>query len=582
MIATPALARYSRASFGTGERFTRIGEGPVGGKAAGLVRLLGRLDAAVPGRRFGPFEVTVPSFTVVAANWFESFLEENGLPGALDGLRDDEIAMAFQRPGLPVGLVGDLRALSEDVHAPLALRSSSLLEDALEHPFAGVYGTKMTPNDQLDADTRFTRLVEALKFVWASTFFAAARAYRARVGAGESERMAVLVQEVVGRRHRTRHYPDVSGVARSLAFYRFGGTVPEEGIAQLALGLGRTIVQGEPAWTFCPARPRATPPYGSAGDLLRETQTRFWAVRMGDPPEYDPARETEYLVHASLADAEGDGTLAWTASTLDPRSERLVPGLGRAGPRVLTFAPLLVHDELPLAALVRTLLDAAEDAMEGPVELEFAVTLPEPGDDAARFCILQARRMAASSEAVDVAPERSGWGPLVSSDHVMGNGIVEGVADVVYLVPERFDAAKTPVMAAEIGAVNRRLLDEGRPYLLIGFGRWGSADPWLGVPVNWGDVSGARVLVEASPQGRPIEMSQGSHFFHNLAAFSVPYFCVPAGAETIDWEWLRARPAASETGFLRHVRLETPLRVEVDGRIGKGVVLRRAGGDDAR
>ncbi len=576
MTALPALARYTRASFGAGERFTRIGEGPVGGKAAGLLRLLEGLDAAFPSGRFGPFEVAVPSFTVVAADWFDCFLAENGLPGAVDSLRDDEVAMAFQRASLPVGLVGDLRALTEDVRAPLALRSSSLLEDALEHPFAGVYGTKMTPNNQLDADTRFTRIVEAIKFVWASTFFAAARAYRARVVAGESERMAVVVQEVVGRRHHARHYPDVSGVARSLAFYRFGGTAPEEGIAQLALGLGRTIVQGEPAWTFCPARPTATPPYRSAGELLRETQTRFWAVRMGEPPEYDPTRETEYLVHEPLADAEKDGTLSLTASTLDPRSERLVPGLGRAGPRVLTFAPLLVLEELPLAALVRTLLALTADAMGGPVELEFAVTLPEAEDAVPRFCLLQARRMAVSSESVDLTAGRRGWVALVSSDTMLGNGVVEGIADVVYLVPESFDAGKTPVMATEIAGLNRRLLDEGRPYLLIGFGRWGSADPWLGVPVNWGDVSGAGVLVETSPRGRPIEMSQGSHFFHNLAAFSVPYACVPDGGETIDWEWLRARPAAFETEFLRHVRLETPLRVEVDGRRGKGAVLRRA------
>jgi hypothetical protein len=576
VTAPPALARYSRASFGAGGRFTRIGEGPVGGKAAGLIRLLERLGTAFPEGRFGPFEVTVPSFTVVAADWFESFLEENGLPGALDPGRDDEIARDFQRASLPVGLVGDLRALMEDVRAPLALRSSSLLEDALEHPFAGVYGTKMTPNDQFDADTRFARMVEAIKFVWASTFFAAARAYRARVGAGESERMAVLVQEVVGRRHRTRHYPDVSGVARSLAFYRFGGTAPEEGIAQLALGLGRTIVQGEPAWTFCPVRPKATPPYGSADDLLRETQTGFWAVRMGEPPEYDPTRETEYLVHASLADAEKDGTLALTASTLDPRSERLVPGLGRAGPRVLTFAPLLVLDELPLAELVRTLLEVSGDAMGGPVELEFAITLPDAGEAAPRFCLLQARRMAVSSESVDVVSERPGWTPLVASDHVMGNGVVEGIADIVYLVPDRFDAAKARVIADDLAGLNRRLLDEGRGYLLIGFGRWGSADPWLGVPVNWGDVSGARFMVETSPRGRPIEMSQGSHFFHNLAAFSVPYACVPEGSSTIDWEWLEARPALSETQFVRHVRLEAPLLVEVDGRVGKGVVFRRA------
>ena len=354
MIAPPELARYSRAGFGTRERFTRIGNGPAGGKAAGLLRLLGGLAKAFPEGRFGPLEVTVPSFTVVAANWFDAFLAENGLPGNVEA-RDNEIALSFLRGALPVGLVGDLRALMEEAKAPLALRSSSLLEDALEHPFAGVYGTKMTPNDALDADRRFSRMAEAIKLVWASTFFGAARAYRARIGAS-GERMAVIVQEVVGRRHGPRHYPDVSGVARSLAFWRFGGAAPEDGIGQLALGLGRTIVEGEPAFTFCPARPAAMPPYGSAEELLRETQARFWAVRMGEPPEYDPTRETEYLVHAALDDAEQDGTLRLTASTLDPSSERLVPGVGRAGPRVLTFAPLLAHGELPLAPLVRELL----------------------------------------------------------------------------------------------------------------------------------------------------------------------------------------------------------------------------------
>ncbi len=453
------------------------------------------------------------------------------------------------RASLPVGLVGDLRALMEDVRAPLALRSSSLLEDALEHPFAGVYGTKMTPNDQLDADTRFTRMVEAIKFVWASTFFAAARAYRARVGAGESERMAVLVQEVVGRRHGRRHYPDVSGVARSLAYYRFGGTSPEDGIAQLALGLGRTIVQGEPAWTFCPARPRAVPPFGSAGEILRETQKGFWAVRMGDPPEFDPTRETEYLVHAPLADAEADGTLALTASTLDPRSDRLVPGLGRAGPRVLTFAPLLVLDELPLAALVRRLLAAASDALGGPVEIEFAVTLPDEGAAAPRFCVLQARRMAAASEPVELG-SRSGWTPLVSSEHVLGNGVVEGIADVVYLVPERFDAARTVEIAAEIAALNRRLLDERRPYLLVGFGRWGSADPLLGVPVNWGDVSGAGALVEASAPGAPDRDEPG-----------IPLLPQPLGV-------------------LRAVRVRP--RGRGDDRLGVAAHARRRVGDGAR
>jgi hypothetical protein len=571
LTSAPELARYSRARFGAGDRFARIGGGPVGGKAAGLLHLAARLESAYPGGRFGEFEVTVPGFAVVAADWFDAFLEENDLPGAAEIRPDDEIARAFQRGRLPAGLAGDLRALAEGAHAPLALRSSSLLEDALEHPFAGVYGTKMTPNDALDADTRFLRTVEALKFVWASTFFGAARAYRERIGAGR-ERMAVLVQEVVGRRHGRRWYPDVSGVARSLAFWRFGGAAPEDGIGQLALGLGRTIVQGEPAFTFCPTRPAAMPPYGSTDELLRLTQSRFWAVRMGDPPEFDPVRETEYLVHASLEDAARDGTLDLTASTLDPASERLVPGTGRAGPRVLTFAPLLAGGDLPLAPLVRDLLIHAEGAARGPAEIEFAVTLGD-GSALPRLALLQCRPMSVATRRVDLTSRPAGFAPLLCSDHVLGNGVLEGITDVVSVVEERLEAPRSFAIAAELAALNGRMREEGRPYLLIGPGRWGSADPWLGIPVNWSDVSGAGMLVETAAGDRPIEMSQGSHFFHNLAAFAVPYACLPPGG-SIDRAWLQARPAVSRTDLLRHVRLERPLRILVDGRSGRGVVLR--------
>jgi hypothetical protein len=576
----PALPPFNRV-FGGTDRGSRIGSGPVGGKASGLIALEDGLPSGAEGSP-SSLEIRIPAFTVVAADHFERFVVENGLwEVATLGVPDDEVARAFLKGSLPGDLAGDLRALVRQVHTPLAIRSSSLLEDAREHPFAGVYATKMTPNDQFDANHRFRKLVEAVKFVWASTFFEGARAYRETIGAGpRAERMAVLVQEVVGLRHGPRFYPDVSGVARSYNFYRFGAARPEDGVVHLALGLGRTIVEGEPSWSYCPALPLVRRPYGSLTELLDETQTTFWAVRMGPPPEDDPLHETEHLVKAGFEEAEEDGTLRYTASTLDSASDRLVPGTGRPGPRLLDFAPLLALEEFPLNGAIRAVLTHAERVTGGPVELEFAATFQPKESPPGRLAILQVRPLVVSTEIVDlVAARPPELVPLVRSSSVLGNGVEDGVEDLVYLRPDRIGTRSFAEARAEVGLVNRTLVAARRPYVLVGFGRWGSVDPWLGVPVGWGDVGGVRVLVEAALAGRCIEMSQGSHFFHNISSFGVSYFSVPDTPEgAIDWEWLSAQPAIGETPWLRHVRLPRPLRVEVDGRSGRGIIFRRKEG----
>ncbi len=573
----PVLPRFDRTFFGARERLTRIGSGPSGGKAGGLLLLRDNLPPPVVGS-VHPLEISIPTLTVVTADHFESFLEENRLwETALSGA-DDEIAFAFQRGQVSDELAGDLHALIRQVHTPLAVRSSSLLEDSLGRPFAGVYATKMTPNNQFDPDTRFTKLVEAIKLVWASTFFRSARDYLATTSASpRDERMAVIVQEVVGLRRGTRFYPDVSGVARSVSFYRFGMARPEEGVVHLALGLGRTIVEGGATWSYSPAHPRAAPPYGSLRQLLEETQTTFWAVNMGPPPPRDPVRETEYLVREGLPEAEADGALRYSASTVDPASDRIVPGTGRSGPRLLDFAPLLGLEEYPLNAAIRALLKSCETVVGGPVEIEFAATFHPTVDPPGRLALLQVRPMAVVAEVVDLsAGPREGLVPLVSSENALGNGVVEGVADVVYLCPDRFEGSDFREAAREVAAVNRALLLARRPYVLVGLGRWGSADPWLGAPVAWGDVAGARVLVEVSLPHRRIELSQGSHFFHNLASFRVPYLSIPPeGPGGIDWTFLEGHPAERETPLLRHVRLAWPMRVEVDGRCGRGIIFRR-------
>jgi hypothetical protein len=574
---TPTLLRFDRDRFdGTGPA-TRIGDGPVGGKASGLIRIRDTLAAAFPASP--AVEVSIPTMSVITTEHFDRFLEENRLDGAaLSGETDDAIARTFLAGHLPVDIVGDLRAVAQRIHAPLAVRSSSLLEDALERPFAGVYSTKMIPNNELDPDSRFRKLDAAVKLVWASTYFRGARAYRETVDAGRrQEKMAVLLQEVVGRRHGDRYYPDISGVARSYGFYRFGSALPEEGVVLLAVGLGKTIVDGGISWTYSPAHPAASAPFASTAELLQATQTEFWAVNMGKPPAYDPVRETEYLVQSSLPEAEEDGTLPMTASTWSAASDRLVPGTGVPGPRVVNFAPLLVHELFPVNDMIRSLLSVCEKAAGGPVEIEFAATLESRRQPPFRLGLLQVRPMVVSTELVELTHEsKSGRRVFLSSDHVMGNGIVEDIRDVVYLAPGRFDAARSRAIAVEVAERNRALVSEGRPYVLIGFGRWGSADPWLGVPVAWGDVAGAKVLVEAPRPERGIEMSQGSHFFHNISSFGVSYFSFPPGGSgTLDWEWLEGKPPAAEGPFVRHVRLAEPLSVEVDGRAGRGIIWRQ-------
>jgi hypothetical protein len=577
----PDVPPFDRRFFDGTERFTRIGRGEVGGKGAGLLRIQQLLLARLAPGAFPRCTVEIPTLTVVATDMFDAFMERNRLWDVVaEQLPDDRLANAFQRADLPTELLGDLRALITQVRQPLAVRSSSLMEDALERPFAGVYATKMIPNNQPDADTRFRRLVEAVKFVYASTFFAAARNYvRMTDHRIEDEKMAVLIQEVVGRRHGDRFYPDVSGVARSYNFYRFGHAKPEEGVAVLALGLGKTIVDGGLAWTYSPAWPRAPAPIASARDLLEQTQAEFWAVNMGKPPAYDPIRETEYLLRAGLPEAEEDGTLLRVASTYDPGADRLWPGTGRRGPRAVTFAPLLVHDVAPLNDIVRRLLVESEQALGEKVEIEFAVVFLEDGTS--RLGFLQVRPLALSQEAVTIDPQDlQAQGLLLASRNVMGNGVAAGLRDVVYVRPDTFQPWLSRLVGTQVAAYNDVLLDQQRPYLLIGFGRWGSVDPSLGIPVAWGQICGARAIVEATLPNMNVDLSQGSHFFHNMASFRVSYFSVRHdGDDRLDWSWLAGQRAVAETDLVRHVRLDAPLLVKVDGRTGQGVV-RVTTGDD--
>lgn len=572
------LPRFERGFFGNEHRLSRIGRGEIGGKAAGLAMIVEHILAGFDAADFPGIEVSVPRAVVLTTDVFDAFVDWNRLdPDALACLSDDQIANVFQRGDIPPEFVGDLRALIAGVHTPLAIRSSSLLEDALDHPFAGVYGTKMIPNNSTEEDRRFRALIEAIKLVWATTYFAESRAYLQTVGHGiADERMAVIVQEVLGRRHGDRFYPTISGVARSHNFYPTGNAKPTDGVITLALGLGKTIVDGGLSWSFAPPFPKAPPPFNDVGDLIKNTQTRFWCVHMGAPPPHDPIRETEYLVEAGLREAEDDGALRFVVSTYDPGSDRLNPGLDPSGPRVLTFAPLIGSRFVRFTDAIVSLLELGERTLDAPVEIELAANLHHEDLLPISIGFLQIRPMLVDRTELTVdSSELVSETVVVASDRVLGNGRRTDVRDIVFVHPDRFDPANTPEMAIELDGVNRRLLDEDRHYLLIGFGRWGTSDPRLGIPVTWGQISRAAVIVEATLPSVNPDLSQGSHFFHNLLANRVLYLSVlHDGLFRIDWTWITGQPVVSQGRFATHARLDAPLDIRVDGASGLGVIHR--------
>jgi hypothetical protein len=567
--------QFNRKFFSSDKRISYIGGGSPGGKAQGLDFINEILSSEFNAADFPEIDVKVPRCVVLRTDIFDEFMERNDLyKTALSDASDDRIAHAFQKADLPFSVLGDLQAIVNEVHSPLAVRSSSRLEDAMYEPFAGIYATKMTPNNQYDADTRFRKLIEAVKFVYASTFFKSAKDYiKATKHKIEDEKMAVIIQEVVGKRHAERYYPELSGVARSYNFYPMGRAKAQDGVVNLALGLGKTIVDGGISWTYSPAYPKINPPYGSVGEMLKQTQNEFWAVNMGKPPAYNPLKETEYMIKGNLSHAEEDGALKYIVSTLDRHSGRVTIGTGADGPRILTFAPLLMFNDIPLNSLIKSLLKLCEKKLNAPVEIEFAVTFSQ--NEPHYFGFLQVRPMVVSSEVVQIdEQELTAKNVLLSSERVLGNGYNDTIRDIVYVVPEKFEARLTPKIALELEAINKKLITENRPYLLIGFGRWGSSDPWLGIPVNWGQISGAKVIVEAGLEKMNVELSQGSHFFHNLTSFNVSYFSLPFGGDyKIKWEWLNRQKIEDETANVRHIRIESPLIVKVNGHEGYGVIL---------
>lgn len=555
-----------------------LGTGELGGKAKGLEFINDILTSGINKEEFPDFDISIPKMIVIKTDVFDDFIKLNDLSQiALSDMPDDRIALAFQKADLPFNILGDLRLIVSEVKRPLAIRSSSMLEDALHEPFAGIYGTKMTPNNQPDIDTRFRKLVEAIKYVYASTFFKAPKNYiKVTKHKTANEKMAVIIQEIVGKKYDEKFYPEISGVARSFNFYPTGGAAPESGVVNLALGLGKTIVDGGVSWAYIPASPRNDPPFKSIGDMLKYTQLKFWAVNLGKLPAYDPINETEYMFENHISEAQKDGTLKNVVSTYDPHNDRIRMGQAGPGAKILNFAPILKMSTIPLNDLIIKLMDACEKALKAPVEIEFAVTFSENIEEAPhRFGFLQVRPMVVSSEKIDLSDnEMTGSNVLIASESVLGNGVVDFLTDIVFVKLGSFDAKYTFEIAKEIEAINKKIVNEKRQYLLIGFGRWGTTDSWAGIPVDWSQISGAKVIVEATMENMIQEMSQASHFFHNVSSFQVLYFSVPSSEPYSDIiDRLSGFEIVEETAFVKHVKTKKPLIIKAAGSKGKGVIL---------
>jgi len=559
-----AVADFDRTSFDPRHDFHRIGGGSLGGKARGLafMRMLlgqkpvtGGLDAVV----------TVPAAVVLATDVFDRFIEDNDLRGfAIHETDDAELERRFLAARFPQDVREDLAALLPRIDHPLAVRSSSLLEDSQHQPFAGIYETFMLGNRAGSPDTRLDQLIRAIVRVWASMFSRQAKDYIAATPYRlEEEKMAVIVQRIVGSPHGTRFYPSLSGVARSHNFYPTPPLVAGDGIAAVALGLGRSIVAEGSCLRFCPRYPQHLVQFSSVRDILANSQRAFWALDLAGNAGMC---ESRYELDA----AEADGTLAAVGSTYSRENDAIYDGTSRPGVRVVSFAPILKYDSFPLATLLDRLLAIGRWGMGGPVEIEFAVDLARR-----ELAFLQLRPLALSHEMLELVIGDVDPGLLLCrSDSVLGNGRIDDLHDIVVVDRQRFERASSRQAAAEIAQLNAEL--RGRPYLLVGIGRWGSADPWLGIPVTWEQISGARVIVEAGFADFKVTPSQGTHFFQNLTSFEVGYFTVnpDAGDGFVDWAWLGRTPAVRETTYVRHLRTDRPVVVKMNGKNGEGIILK--------
>ena len=570
------VAVFQRHRFDRYSHFARIGEGSLGGKGRGLAFIDNMVKRYPQFEEFDNATVSIPKTVVLCTDIFDEFMDCNDLYKlALSDADDDVILKAFLNARLPERLMEDFMAFFEVVRSPIAIRSSSLLEDSHYQPFAGIYSTYMIPYLE-DKQEMLRMLGDAIKGVYASVYYKDSKAYmQATSNVIDQEKMAVILQEVVGTQRGTRFYPIISGVARSLNYYPIGDEKPEEGVVSLALGLGKYIVDGGLTLRVCPYHPTKVLQTKTMDMTLRETQTSFYALDLKNRGENFSLDDGFNLLKLPIKEAEKNDALQFIASTYDPFNMEIQDGVYPIGRKLITFANILKREDFPLARILQLAQEYGQNEMHRPVEIEFAVTL-DAKEKTGTFYLLQVRPMvdvkADLSEDLNLIPEDK---ILLKSFNSLGHGVMEDIHDIVYVKTDGFNAGNNPTIAYEIERMNRKFLDEGKHYILVGPGRWGSSESWLGIPVKWPHISAARVIVEAGLTNYHVDPSQGTHFFQNVTSFGVGYFTINAYMNDgiYKQEYLNELPVVEETQFLRHVRFEKPIVVKMDGKKKVGVVM---------
>ncbi|GAB4168613.1 MAG: hypothetical protein Kow00108_01780 [Calditrichia bacterium] len=568
---------FNRTFFNTPYCLSVLGEGEIGGKADGLFQLEQHLPHLNSKIVDAGISIDIPKAVVLRTQVFEDFLRQNKLEFVIQSSSfDDNIVRAFLKSSFPVYVLGDLKYLVREVKRPLAIRSSSLLEDQLNAPFAGIYATKMIPNNQPDPDVRFKKLIETIKFVYASTFFTQAQNYaRAANIDFMNEKMAVIIQEVVGEPHGHFFYPEISGVMNSINFYAFGHGKPDDGVIHLAFGLGQTIVQDGVSWSYSPAFPMHPPPFNSPEDQLKVTQKSFWSVYLGPVERPDPLSEFEFMVKKPITELTEIESLKLVASTWDASSQKIYPGVYRKGPKVIDFAPILRLEQIPLNNVLTEILDYFKKTTGQHMEFEFAFTTRKD-IKTARLALLQMRPMKLNNEQVTIEKkELESSDLLVYSGHTLGNGLNSTIKHIMYVEPDEFEIKDSQKIAECIRDVNRFCMEHSIYYLLIVPGRIGTSDPWLGIPVNWGDISNVRAIVEMITDRLNVDLSLGSHFFHNLNNLGVMFFSVSGKEDHISLQKIRACKQLQKNQCVYLLEAEDGLLMKIDGTQQHGIILKQ-------
>lgn len=573
------VAVFRAERFDQFSNFARIGDGSLGGKGRGLAFIDAMIKRNEQFENFENAHVTIPKTVVICTDVFSEFMESNQLYDlALSDLENDEILKHFLAARLPKHLIADLYAFLGVISSPLAVRSSSLLEDSHYQPFAGIYSTYMVPYTAESKTHMLEMVSEAVKAVYASVYYTDSKAYMtATKNVIDEEKMAIVLQEICGSKYDNRFYPSFSGVARSLNYYPIGAEKPEDGIANVAMGLGKYIVDGGVTLRFSPAYPHNVLQTSTLDFALRETQTHFNALDLSQIQFVPQVDDGFNLLKISVRDAEKDGTLKFIASTFNPEDQAIYDGIYAGGRKIITFANILEHDVFPLANILKDILTVSQTEMGRPVEIEFAVNLDYSTLAKHVFYLLQIRPIIDNKEFIN---EDIGAIPtenaIITCTSSLGHGITNDIFDVVYVNPDMFSASNNRLIMYDVEKINKMLCDEKRHYILIGPGRWGSSDEWLGIPVKWPHISNARLIVETSFSNYRIDPSQGTHFFQNLTSFGVSYFTINPHINdgSFDVGFLNNQKAFFETKFVRHVRFEKPMMIKIDGRKNIGVVLK--------